>query len=248
MLTACPHVIPEVNAFFPRQILSCVLQLELIACTTHNCPSPTAMFRPSSLSLLLAAASAVTFLLASSTSSFSIPASAHLSYQPITRNFVSISSPLYLADEPTNSDTDPFERKIDDVSTSEVDISNEGLGDDATSAGKASNAAEAEDSALKVDIIGEGQSEVEVSSPGKPSKLKTLLGIGPKKEGEDKLSFRQKLAKAGLAVALSYGAVSNATYGVSMSIAWYGFSRKVRGIVERSPIAHVMLTHTLRPL
>lgn len=205
------------------------------------------MFRPSSLSLLLAAASAVTSLWATSTSSFSIPATLHLSYQPINRNVVSFSSQLYLADEPTDSDTDPIETEIDDVNTSGVDISTEGQGE-AISAANSSSAADAEgdeeevdvvlskgiiseDAVLKVDITGEEQLEVAVSSPGKLSKIKTLLGIGPKKDGEDKLSFRQKLAKAGLSVALSYGAVSNASYGVCMSIAWYGFSRKVRGIV-----------------
>lgn len=48
------------------------------------------------------------------------------------------------------------------------------------------------------------------------------------KTEDDGLSFRQKLAKAGLSVVLSYGAVSNMSYGISMSIAWYAFSRKVR--------------------
>ena len=72
-------------------------------------------------------------------------------------------------------------------------------------------------------------SEVEVPLR-KLGKLKKFLGLGPKQNEESQLSFRQKLAKAGLTVALSYGAVSNATYGVSMSLAWYGFSRKVRGM------------------
>jgi len=49
-----------------------------------------------------------------------------------------------------------------------------------------------------------------------------------KKKDKDGENFRQKLAKAGLSVVLSYGAVSNLSYGVSMSIAWYGFCRKVR--------------------
>jgi hypothetical protein len=60
-------------------------------------------------------------------------------------------------------------------------------------------------------------------------RVKNMLGLGKKnKEDDDGLTFRQKLGKAGLAVVLSYGAVSNISYGISMSIAWYGFSRKVR--------------------
>jgi hypothetical protein len=50
---------------------------------------------------------------------------------------------------------------------------------------------------------------------------------GKKKSKTSNISFREQLAKAGLAVVLSYGAVSNASYGVCISIAWYGFSKKV---------------------
>lgn len=45
------------------------------------------------------------------------------------------------------------------------------------------------------------------------------------KEEEDGLTFRQKLAKAGLSVVLSYGWVSNLSYCVSVSIAWYIFTK-----------------------
>ena len=86
------------------------------------------------------------------------------------------------------------------------------------------------------DVVGDADvsSELEAKSSdiesdieaGPLGRIKGLLGLGKKKE-EDGLSFRQKLQKAGLAVVLSYGAVSNASYGVSMSIAWYGFSKKV---------------------
>ena len=84
------------------------------------------------------------------------------------------------------------------------------------------------------DDVGDVSSELEAESSdiesdieaGPLGRIKGLLGLGKKKE-EDGLSFRQKLQKAGLAVVLSYGAVSNASYGVSMSIAWYGFSKKV---------------------
>lgn len=44
----------------------------------------------------------------------------------------------------------------------------------------------------------------------------------------DGLTFRQRLAKLGLAVALSYGWVSNMSYSVTVSLAWYIFSKRVR--------------------
>ena len=40
-------------------------------------------------------------------------------------------------------------------------------------------------------------------------------------ENEDKLTFRQRLAKMGLATILSYGFVSNMSYAVTVSCAWY---------------------------
>ena len=44
---------------------------------------------------------------------------------------------------------------------------------------------------------------------------------------DDGLTFRQRLAKLGLAVVLSYGFVSNMSYCVSVSAAWYIFSKRV---------------------
>ena len=49
----------------------------------------------------------------------------------------------------------------------------------------------------------------------------------PPKEN-DGLTFRQRLGKAGLSVALSYGWVSNVSYSVTVSLAWYIFSKKTR--------------------
>lgn len=43
----------------------------------------------------------------------------------------------------------------------------------------------------------------------------------------DGLSFRQRMTKMGLAVALSYGWISNMSYSVSVSLAWYIFSKQV---------------------
>lgn len=88
----------------------------------------------------------------------------------------------------------------------------------------------------------------EVSSSGdedfeKVAAETTNTGIGPKwkrilffykynKDGtlkpyeDDGLNFKQKLAKAGLSVLLSYGFVSNMSYCVTVSLAWFGFSKK----------------------
>lgn len=45
-------------------------------------------------------------------------------------------------------------------------------------------------------------------------------------KNDDGLSFKQKLAKMGLSVLLSYGFVSNMSYCVTVSLAWFGFSKK----------------------
>ena len=44
---------------------------------------------------------------------------------------------------------------------------------------------------------------------------------------DDGSNFRERLAKLGLAAALSYGWVSNMSYSVSVSLAWYIFSKRV---------------------
>lgn len=53
------------------------------------------------------------------------------------------------------------------------------------------------------------------------------------KDNDDGLTFRQRLAKAGLSVVLSYGFVSNMSYCVSVSVAWYLFCRQT----QLSPLA-----------
>jgi len=50
------------------------------------------------------------------------------------------------------------------------------------------------------------------------------------KNDDSNLTTRQRLAKMGLAAVLSYGWVSNVSYAVCISIAWYGFSKKVRSL------------------
>eukprot|EP00547_Thalassionema_nitzschioides_P002446 CAMPEP_0194203362 /NCGR_PEP_ID=MMETSP0156-20130528/3176_1 /TAXON_ID=33649 /ORGANISM="Thalassionema nitzschioides, Strain L26-B" /LENGTH=242 /DNA_ID=CAMNT_0038929105 /DNA_START=89 /DNA_END=817 /DNA_ORIENTATION=+ len=49
--------------------------------------------------------------------------------------------------------------------------------------------------------------------------------IFPPKE-EDGLTFKQKLTKAGLSVVLSYGWVSNVSYSIAVSLAWFVFSKQ----------------------
>jgi hypothetical protein len=72
--------------------------------------------------------------------------------------------------------------------------------------------------------------EAEGTSLDDPTATKTLLQwirsyFVPKK---DNLTFRQRLAKMGLAAVLSYGWVSNMSYSVTVSLAWYIFSKQVR--------------------
>ena len=73
--------------------------------------------------------------------------------------------------------------------------------------------------------------EDEVSISEKPSRLQRLRQrLFPSKQqqqpNDDGLTFRQKLAKLGLSVALSYGWVSNVSYSVTVSLAWYIFSKR----------------------
>lgn len=50
----------------------------------------------------------------------------------------------------------------------------------------------------------------------------------PKKEtDEERLPLRQRLAKMGLACVLSYGFVSNLNAGITTSVAWFLFSKRV---------------------
>lgn len=84
--------------------------------------------------------------------------------------------------------------------------------------------------------------EVEISSDSDEvvEKDSSATSVTPAKKGgilenlksyiappDDGLTFRQRLAKLGLAAALSYGWVSNMSYSVSVSLAWYIFSKRV---------------------
>lgn len=52
-------------------------------------------------------------------------------------------------------------------------------------------------------------------------------------DDDDHLTFRQRLAKAGLSVILSYGWVSNYTYAITISLSWYIFNKRT----NLSPLA-----------
>lgn len=55
---------------------------------------------------------------------------------------------------------------------------------------------------------------------------RTWSRIFPPKQDSDGLTVRQRLTKMGMSVLLSYGFVSNMSYCVSVSLAWYGFTKK----------------------
>lgn len=57
-------------------------------------------------------------------------------------------------------------------------------------------------------------------------KLRTKIASYYTPQDNDGLTFRQRLAKLGLAALLSYGWVSNMSYCVTVSCAWYIFSRQ----------------------
>lgn len=44
---------------------------------------------------------------------------------------------------------------------------------------------------------------------------------------DNDLTFKQRLAKMGVATVLSYGMISNLSYAILISLAWYGFSIQV---------------------
>lgn len=53
------------------------------------------------------------------------------------------------------------------------------------------------------------------------------------KGNKDGLTFRQRLAKMGLAVLLSYGWVSNMSYCICVSMAWYVFAKQVSFLLSK---------------
>ena len=82
------------------------------------------------------------------------------------------------------------------------------------------------------DSQGESQSEEgsgeEMANAGEGQGILERIKSSFKQQEDDDLTFKQRLAKMGLATLLSYGFVSNMSYCVSVTLAWFGFSKKVR--------------------
>ena len=73
----------------------------------------------------------------------------------------------------------------------------------------------------------EDDSNLEPSlTTSKWTKIKAKLGF--KEKNEEKIPFRQKLSKMGLSAVLSYGFVSNLSYCVTVSLAWYIHSSRTK--------------------
>mmetsp|Transcript_9649 Transcript_9649/g.19972 ORF Transcript_9649/g.19972 Transcript_9649/m.19972 type:complete len:262 (-) Transcript_9649:216-1001(-) len=92
----------------------------------------------------------------------------------------------------------------------------------------------AADEESSTEEIEPGAGKVEAADAGLAPVWKRILffnkynkdGTPKHQEEGDGLTFRQKLAKMGLSVLLSYGFVSNMSYCVTVSLAWFGFSKK----------------------
>lgn len=81
----------------------------------------------------------------------------------------------------------------------------------------------------------ESSSKISSAGAGADDRPRWKRWLNPKnKSGEDDgLTFRQRLAKMGLAAVLSYGWVSNMSYVISISVAWFIFSKQT----GKSPLA-----------
>ena len=90
-------------------------------------------------------------------------------------------------------------------------------------------------------LAGEVSSEPlkEESARSRIEKIKSWLSGG---NNDDGLTGKQRLAKMGLAALLSYGWVSNMSYSISISLAWFIFSRQVstatKMLVQQRPEAY----------
>lgn len=62
----------------------------------------------------------------------------------------------------------------------------------------------------------------------KPTGLLSPLLQMLKPKSSENMSTKELLAKMGLSALLSYGFVSNMSYCVTVSLAWFGFTKKVR--------------------
>ena len=81
----------------------------------------------------------------------------------------------------------------------------------------------ARDTEVSESSISEKSDEISPEELSRLQKFRQRL-FPPKPD--DGLTFRQRLAKAGMSVALSYGWVSNVSYSITVSLAWYIFSKR----------------------
>ena len=76
--------------------------------------------------------------------------------------------------------------------------------------------------------------DVTTTADSDAEEKKSIIGkvksIFKREKNDDGLTAKERLAKMGLSVLLSYGWVSNMSYSVTLSLAWYGFSKKVRSL------------------
>lgn len=72
------------------------------------------------------------------------------------------------------------------------------------------------------------EAEVIIDEPKEKGLLPRIKLYFRGNKEDDGLTFRQRMAKMGLSVVLSYGWVSNMSYCVSVSAAWYIFNKQVR--------------------
>lgn len=72
------------------------------------------------------------------------------------------------------------------------------------------------------------EAEVIIDEPKEKGLLPRIKLYFRGNKQDDGLTFRQRMAKMGLSVVLSYGWVSNMSYCISVSIAWYIFNQQVR--------------------
>jgi len=72
--------------------------------------------------------------------------------------------------------------------------------------------------AVEVEVVDDGDGETK----GFLARIRASM----KSQEDDGLTFKQRVAKMGMSALLSYGFVSNMSYSVTVSLAWFGFSKK----------------------
>lgn len=105
---------------------------------------------------------------------------------------------------------------------------------DATKSNDGGDGEKGETGETDIEVKNVDSSETTSSTTESLSRWKRIKRrLFPPKE-DDGLTFRQRLGKAGLSVALSYGWVSNVSYSVTVSLAWYIFSKRT-GLSPMAP-------------